>query len=361
MSMPRVISASLNREVIRQWVAIVLILWFVLLSARFSLYLAQAVTGQLPAETVFILAGLKSIGFAVFVMPLALFIALLMVLGRWNHDRESVALAASGFPVSGYLRVLWPGLLLVTLLVFVLTLYVVPETARQGYLLRYQANQAVESKLWLAGRFVSLRNGELLLFADSLSAEDGRLNTVFIQAAGKSQVLFTAAHAIRQTDSHSGDRFIVLQNGYRYDGLPGTADYRVMNFNQYGVRIDSPAQDVPFKWDAVTSQALWRKHDLTASAELQARLSRPLSVIVLVISAVWLGRFMPGRGRYTGLFTGVLIFILYFNLLGIARAWVAQGIIPVWIGLWWAHLVPLACVWLINKWQFRDWSRKAGS
>lgn len=362
MSMPSVISASLNREVIRHWAAIVLILWFVLLSARFSLYLAQAVTGQLPAETVFILAGLKSIGFAVFVMPLALFIALLMVQGRWNHDRESVVLAASGFPVSGYLRVLWPGLLLITLLVFVLTLYVVPETTRQGYLLRHQANQAAESKLWMAGRFVSLRNGELLLFADSLSAEDGRLNKVFLQAAGnQSQVLFTAEHAIRQTDSSSGDRFIVLQNGYRYDGLPGTADYRVLNFNQYGVRIDMPGKDAPFKWDAVASRVLWGNHDTAASAELQQRLSRPLSVIVLVVSAVWLGRYTPDRGRYTGLFAGVLIFILYFNLLGISRTWVVKGVIPAWMGLWWVHLVPLVCVWLINKWQFRGWSRKAGS
>lgn len=358
--MPGVIAAALNREVLRHWAAIVLILWLVLLSARFSLYLAQAVTGQLPAETVFMLAGLKSIGFAVFVMPLALFIALLMVLGRWNQDREAVALAASGMAVSGYLRMLWPSLLLITLLVFVLAIFVVPETTRQGYQLRQQASETADSKLWTAGRFISLGNGALL-FADGLSAEDNSLNNVFILAAqNETQILFSAHQALRHTDSNSGERFIILQHGYRYDGLPGTANYRVLKFRRYGVRIDPVQKSAPFKWDAVASVHLWDRQDQAATAELQARLSRPLSVIVLVVSAIWSGRFVSGRGRYTGLFTGILVFILYFNLLGASRTWVARGDIEPWPGLWWVHLIPLLSVWLINTWQQRNWSdRKA--
>ncbi len=360
--MPSVISASLNREVLHHWAAIVLILWFVLLSARFSLYLAQAVTGQLPAEAVFILAGLKSLGFAVFVMPLALFIALLMVLGRWNRDRESVALAASGFSVYGYLRSLWPCLLLVSLLVFVMALFVVPETTRQGYLMRHQASQSVENKLWTAGRFFSLRNGELLLYADTLSSDGRTLHGIFIQLANnKTQLLFSAEYAVRHSDSRSGDRFIVLQNGYRYDGLPGSANYRVLKFKQYGVRIDMPGKNAAFKWDAVATQLLWGNADPAAIAELQARLSRPVSVIVLVIAGVWLGRYIPGRGRYTGLLSGVVIFILYFNLLGLSRAWLAKGEIHPGIGLWWVHLTPLASVWLLEKWPLRDWFSRRGT
>jgi lipopolysaccharide export system permease protein len=354
--MPRVIAAALNREVLSHWIAILLILWFVLLSARFSLYLAEAVTGQLPASAVLMLAGLKSIGFAVFVMPLALFIALLMVLGRWNRDRESVALAASGLGTSGYLRLLWPTLLLVTVLVFILTLFVVPETTRYGYQLRHQVSEAAVSKLWAAGRFVSLRNGELLLFADSLSEDGNILNNVFVQSSrDKKQILLSAQQAVRHTDEESGDRFIVLQQGYRYDGLPGTVNYRVLKFDQYGVRIDSPGVAVAFKWDAVASHTLFQSSEPAANAELQERLSRPLSVVILVIAGTWLGRFIPGRGRYAGLFAGVLIFILYFNLLGVARTWVAKEESFAGIGLWWVHLVPLASVWLVDKWQQRNW------
>ena len=356
--MPRVIAAALNREVLSYWLAILLILWFVLLSARFSLYLAQAVTGQLPASAVLILAGLKSIGFAVFVMPLALFIALLMVLGRWNRDRESVALAASGLGVVDYLRLLWPTLVLVTLLVFILTLFIVPETTRYGYQLRHQVSEAAVSKLWAAGRFVSLRNGELLLFADTRSEDGNTLNNVFVQTMhDKKQILLSAQQAVRYTDEKSGDRFIVLQHGYRYDGLPGTVNYRVLKFDQYGVRMDSPGAAAPFKWDAVTSRTLFNSSEPAAKAELQERLSRPLSVVILVIAGTWLGRYIPGRGRYAGLFAGVLIFILYFNLLGVARTWVAKGESFAGVGLWWVHLVPLASVWLVDQWQqrFRFW------
>jgi lipopolysaccharide export system permease protein len=55
------------------------------------------------------------------------------------------------------------------------------------------------------------------------------------------------------------------------------------------------------------------------------------------------------------LFAGVLIFILYFNLLGVARTWVAKGESFAGVGLWWVHLVPLASVWLVDKWQQRNW------
>lgn len=353
--MQRVITSALNREVLQHWLAILLVLWFVLLSARFSLYLAQAVTGQLPAETVLALAGLKSVGFAVFAMPLALFLALLLVLGRWNHELESVALAASGFGPGGYLRAVWPSLLLIALLVLVLSLFVVPETARQGYSLRAQASQSLDSALWRPGRFVSLRDGRLLLFADSISADGETLNRVFVQSSNQDdQSLVFAAHARRQLDAQTGARYIVLEQGRRYDGKPGTTNYRVLVFDRYGIRLDAGHASVPFKWDAVPSLSLLHDPRAAARAELQERLSRPVSVVVLLLCAIVLARFIPGKGRYSGLFAGLLVFLLYFNLLGMARSWVAEGALSPVPGLWWVHPVPLLCVWIIDRWQ-RGW------
>ncbi len=358
--MPRLIAATLNRELLRNWAAIVFLLWFILLSARFSVYLAQAATGQLPADVVFTLSGLKSIGFAVFVLPVSLFIALLLVMGRWNQSLESVALAASGFSPSAWLRVLWPTLLLVTLLSLVLSLFVAPYTTSLGYSLRSQASQAVVSKLWQAGRFVSLRNGQLLLFADTASADGQTLEGVFVQTAKDNvQTLLSAARARRQTGTRSGAQFVVLESGYRYDGKPGRADYRVLHFERYAVRIDTGTAKTPFKWDAVSSRKLWHSDQPAASAELQQRLSWPLSVLVLVAVGIILGRYMPGKSRYGSLMVGLLVFVLYFNLLGLARGWMVKGSLSPAVGLWWVHAVPVLLALLIDRLQARWWYRGA--
>ena len=77
------------------------------------------------------------------------------------------------------------------------------------------------------------------------------------------------------------------------------------------------------------------------AAELQWRLAMPLSVIALLLLAVPLCRSSPRQGRYGPLVLSVLLFVLYYNLLGTAKVWVGNGVLPPVIGLWWVPLLPV--------------------
>src|SRR5690606_25925587 len=92
-------------------------------------------------------------------------------------------------------------------------------------------------------------------------------------------------------------------------------------------------------------------------AELQWRISSPLSLLVLAVLAVPLSRSSPREGRYSRVGLGLLIYIIYANSLSIARVWLERGYVPEWIGLWWVHaiagLVGLALLaresgWLVS-------------
>ena len=72
-------------------------------------------------------------------------------------------------------------------------------------------------------------------------------------------------------------------------------------------------------------------------AELQWRIGVPLSTIILAIFAVPLSRSQPRSGRYGRLALGLLVFIIYFNLLSAAKAWVEKGELDPALGLWWVH------------------------
>ncbi|MGD8617534.1 MAG: LPS export ABC transporter permease LptF [Gammaproteobacteria bacterium] len=352
--MSLVLHRYLGRELLLHWLMITLVLWLVLVAARFSLYLEQAASGQLPAGAVLSLLGLKSVGFFVFLMPLALFLALLWVLGRLNRDNESLVLLASGVGPGRLYRAVAPPVLLVTLLVGLLSAYLVPRTAQQGYQLRTIAAQGLGLDNLAPGRFHQLGGGRWLVMALRAGSVPGRLERVFVHVRDARRPQVLVADSARIEGSEGADRFLVLSDGYRYDGVPGRADYAILRYRQYAMKLQAPAARPAKKWDAVPTLELWRDADPQAAAELQTRLSRPVSVLVLALVAVPLARFRPGLSRYYPLWLGVMVFTVYFNLLNVGQLWVAQQRVPVGLGLWWVHalfVLPLAGMFALSLWR----------
>ncbi|VAW79782.1 Lipopolysaccharide export system permease protein LptF [hydrothermal vent metagenome] len=358
--MSSVIRRYLGWELLQYWLSFTLVLWLVLITARFSLYLGQAASGELPATTVLTLLGLKSVGFFVLLLPLTLFLALLWLLGRLNRDHETLALGASGLGPLQLYRVLALPLLLALALVTLLSFYLVPRSAHSGYQLRADSQQVIETQALIPGRFHSLRNGRWLLYAQRGGQAEGELEDVFVhmQQAGRAQVLVAQRALVRGTLA-AGNRYVILRDGYRYDGVPGQADYRVLQYTEYALRLQShqTEPEPEQKWDAVASADLWNRDSPEAQAEWQARLSRPLSMLILFLMAVPLARFRPATSRFYPLWLGVLVFTLYFNLLATAKLWLAQGRSPDWLGLWWVHTLFLIgwLVWLSPRprWLYR--------
>jgi len=166
--------------------------------------------------------------------------------------------------------------------------------------------------------------------------------------AGKLPQVITAASARRMIDPESGDEYLVFADGYRYEGNPGDATYRIMKFARQGVRIEMPGKTrTSSKSEIVPTTLLLESRNLEDVAELQWRLSVPLSVLVLVLLAVPMSRVSPRKGRYGGLAMAVLVFVVYFNLLATAKVWVEQGVIPVPVGVWWVHLLPVALAFVL--------------
>jgi lipopolysaccharide export system permease protein len=353
--MTTVVDRFLSRELFRYWLVTTLILWLVLVVARFSLYLGQAASGRLPAGTVLQLLALKSVGFFVFLLPLSLFLALLWLFGRLNRDRESLALAASGFGDRQLYRAIALPVTVAVLTVGLLSARLVPQTAQLGYELRTRAEHDLDIRSLTPGRFHSLHNGRWLVYAERAGATPEALKNVFIYShdAVRPRVLL-AQDASIEPAADGGGRYLVLERGHRYDGYPGRGDYRVLTYRRYAIALGDTTPEPERKWDAVSGAELWRSDEPKARAELHMRLSRPLSVLVLVLFAVPLSRFRPAVSRYFPLWLGVLVFTLYFNLLGTGQLWLQQERLPAWLGLWWVHLlmVGLYLLWLAaGRWR----------
>ncbi|MDH3980610.1 MAG: LPS export ABC transporter permease LptF [Gammaproteobacteria bacterium] len=353
--MLRIFDRYLLKEVINGWLAVTVVLWLVLVSNRLVRYLADAAEGDIPADVIFSLLALKMVWYLVLVMPFALALGVVLGLGRLYRDNEMVVMSACGVgPGRIYKPLLGFGLLVALVLAW-LALYVSPGVQGMSQRLKDSAEQQADLKVLGAGRFNDLQGGKVTFYAERLSDDRRRMENLFITIRHEDQPqrlpqLLTAKSAHRMLDEQTGEDFLVLLDGYRYEGRPGEADYRIMQFSKYGVRVDLPdiAEHDDIR-EATPSLYLLNSSDPWDIAELQWRLSMPVSVIALLLLAVPLCRTGPRQGRYGRLVLSILLFVIYYNLLGIAKVWVGKGVVPPQIGLWWVPVLPVLLAVLLYK------------
>lgn len=347
-----VVARYLVREVALAWLAVASILVAVLLTNRLVRFLAEAASGELPGDVIFQLLGYKALGHLSLVLPASFFLGIVLAFGRLYRDSEMAALAACGVGPRQLYKALF--LLAVPLagLVGWLALEVGPWASRVGEQVQAEAEQRVDVQGVRAGRFMQPERAQGMFYVERLSEDGRRMEGVFVQSGrGEDTVLIVADSGRRQTDPESGDRYLVLEDGYRYQGIPGTAAWRVIRFQRHGILIEeSGPVTARVRRAGQPSSALWGSESLSGQAELQWRLSAPLMVLVLTLLAVPLARSAPRDGRYGRLLAAVLIYAGYSNLLTVGQDWIEDGAVPVAVGLWWLHVV-VALAALVLLWR----------
>jgi lipopolysaccharide export system permease protein len=344
-----VIDRLLLQEILKTLIVVVLVLALVLLSNTLVRYLGKAAVGLLSSDVLFLIVGLELVKAIGLIIPPAFFFSVLWVLGRMYRDSEMVALAASGF---GHARVFkavllaaFPLVLLVTALVMELLPWARGQVAQ---LKAEQANVADISGV-RAGRFNEFSRGGLVVYTERLSEDGARLQGVFVQDRQQGQLgLVGAENAYQTTDPETGERFVVLTNGRRYEGMPGRLDYTIGRFEEYAVRIpkiETVSYAIPES--AKSWQTLLASDDLRERAEFHNRLSVPLALVAFAVLAVPLARSPPRAGIYGRLVFAVLLYFIFINLQRVAESWLATGVVPEWAGMWWLPLLMLAAAGLI--------------
>ncbi len=341
----------LTRYLLKQFglgvLAVASVLMLIYLSNRVAVLLARVAAGELAGDVVFTLLFLKSIDNLSLVIPPAFFIAVLLALGRMYRDQEITVLAACGVGPRQIYRALLLFSLPLTLALAGLVFAVGPWSAALGERLKADAQQRADVSGISAGRFKESRNGEVVFYTEALSADRTRFEGVFLQnQSGERLGVMVAESGHELIDPASGDRYLVLVNGRRYEGEPGRADYRIVEFARYGVRIeDRPPRDAAsLTLDARPTLELWRGGGSAEFAQLHARLAVPLSALLLGLLAVPLSRTSPRQGRYGKLFLAILIYVLYANVLVMSENWLARGLIPSAAGMWLVH-AAIALLW----------------
>jgi lipopolysaccharide export system permease protein len=324
------------RQVLVSTTVVVAVLLLIFMSNQFAETLADAAADLLPRDAVFRVFGLQFVQYVSLLAPVGMLLGILLAMARLNRDSEMTALAACGV---GPARLLGPmGFLglLVACGVGWLALVEAPAAAREIETIRFDAQTEMELGAMTPGRFTAVDGGSLVIYA--AGAEGDILKGVFIERESDGRVVvIVAEQGQRIMNPATGESLMRLRNGRQYIGVPGEAAFLVEEFGELGIpiRFELPERD-----DLVEARPTWTLIDASdpqSRAELAWRLSAPLSVLALTLLAVPLGRSSPREGKYARFGVGLLIYIIYFNMLSVGRVWVERGLVPTWLSLWWVH------------------------
>ncbi len=353
-----IIDRYISKEILLTWLAVTLVLMMILLSGTLARLLGKAAEGAIPSDAIWMLLLFTAARYLILLIPLSLFLGILLCFSRLYKDNEMAALGACGVGFMQLYRPLLMVVIPVSVLLFYLTLFVMPLVSQQAENLKAELESRSELSGLVAGRFNTSRKGGATMFLQQQSEDGKYMKNVFLHQTippkpnkPTTEHLETAEQASRYKDEQGRD-FMLFKQGYHYEGIPGRSDFRITQYEKKGVYLpDTEVQHKSSAKKALDTIALWNSDRADHRAELHWRLSLPIGAILLAILALPLSYTTPRKGRYSKLALAILIYLIYSNLLGVGQTWVENNQVPQWLGIWWVHGFALLLIayWLIRR------------
>lgn len=363
----RTLDRYIFREVTLTWIAVTAVLLVILLSNQLARVLSQAAANDFPRDVVLSLIALTSAGYLTVIVPIGFFLAIMLALGRLYHESEMTAIQSCGVGPAGLFRpIAMLGAIIAALLVW-LSFWAIPQAMTRAQSIRMEALQEAQFGALEPGRFRTFGGGNVVFYAERID-DNGILHNVNVfvdrtqEDAGRpgedarapgdgGRMEVWVATRAEQRGVGQAEQTFVLYDGERYEGVPGSGEFRIMRFAEGGIPLRMTAlSGASRKAEMKPTRELLQSQSAEDRAELQWRMSTPLLALILMLLAVPLSRLRPRQSRFGRIGIAILVYFVYSQLLAAARTWVESDVAPRFVGLWWVHAVALCvAVWLLVR------------
>lgn len=333
----------LERAVIREFAstagAVFMALFAIMVTTQLIRLLGDAAGGKIASEAVVALLGFKALNYLPVLLSLTLFISVLMTLSRSYRDSEMVVWFASGVPLTAWVRPVMRFALPLVAAIAVLSIWLSPWAMSKSEEYRDRMGKREDMASIAPGTFKESTNAERVFFMEAASAEGEFIRNIFIASMQHGRLgVMMSSNGYTET-MPNGDRFVIMLKGRRYEGNPGTPEYRVMEFERYAVRMETREAAIEQTPRNTPSAELVLNPTNPNKGEILWRIGLPVAALNLALLAIPLGFVNPRAGRTNNLILALLVYVSYSNLISVSQAWVSQGRLRFEVGWWLVHLV----------------------
>ncbi len=352
---------ALLREFANLAVAVFLSLFLIALTTRLIRLLGQAAGGKIPSDAVIAFLGFFALHVLPVLLSLTLFITVLLALTRSYRDSEMVIWFNSGLSLAAWMKPVLTFAGPLVLVIALLSFFISPWAAQMSEQYRSRVDARDDVSRVEPGAFGESRSRERVFFVESIAGDQSSVQNVFVNSLQHRRMGVMMSERGYAETAANGDRFLVLLGGRRYEGTPGDADFRLMEFGRYATRIETREGDEPVATHkSLSTLALMESPTRSNLGELLWRIGMPLSALLLALLAIPMSFVNPCAGRSVNLLFALLTYMVYSNLLSVSQARVAQGKLAFATGWWMVHAVMLAVLlalfaqrmgWLRLRWR----------
>jgi lipopolysaccharide export system permease protein len=344
----RIFNRSLIREFAVTGMLVSSILLGIMVFTQLIRLLGESVSGMLAVEGVMALVGFTTLNYLPIVLSVSLYLSVLLTLTRCYRDSEMVVWFSSGIGLTRWIRPVMGFTIPVVCVIALLSFVLAPWAKMKAEDFKKQLDTRDDVAMAAPGVFRESNLADRVFFLENVDTKKNRVSNIFVQSLQNSKEGTMVAKEGLQETAENGDRFIVLLNGTRYEGVPGQSDYRIVEFERYSVRIEAAEmKDTQLDRKSLTTFQLLRDPNAGNMSELAWRIGTPLSALILAALAIPLSFVNPRSGRSYNLIVAVVLFMVYNNLMGVTTTWLAQGKIGLMLGLWSVHIGMLGLLVLM--------------
>ncbi len=333
---------SLLREFTTSAVAIFLVLLGISITTQLVRLLGQAASGLITSTGVVALLGFTLVGYLPILLSVTLFIAVLMTLTRSYRDSEMIVWFACGVGLTSWIRPVlmfaWPLIVTIALL----SLLLAPWAVEKSEEFRRQMDSRDDVAQVTPGVFHESRRADRVYLVEEIEGASNLVANVFVSSTQHGKLGVMVARSGFQETAPNGDRFLVLQSGRRYEGEPGSPEYKVSEFGRYAMRIETA--DAAIRAPTTKTLSTWELlSDPTQRnlGELSWRIGLPASALLLSLLAIPLSFVNPRAGRSMNMILAILVYVTYSNMLSIMQAAITQSRVDLMTGMWGVHAAML--------------------
>ena len=335
-----IINRYLVRELSKPLGIILGILLALFASYSASGFLSDAVDGLLPVGAIALLIGLKLLISLEVLIPASLYISVMLSFARLYSESEFAAMFALRLTPATMMRAVLTLSGYLALVVAALSLIVRPWAYERLHEISSRAGTLLGVNAMEAGSFYVGRDGSRVIF---LAHRDG-------PGAPARDVFVKLRHSDRTEIIHARLAYELPKTGPGSNPEVYMSDAHVYEIERDKARPDQAvhasgltvfpqgrnSEVLGYSAVAASSAHLAASGSAEDTAELQWRLSTPLSTLLLGMLGIPLSRTRPRQGRYSRFITALVVYFGYYLLCTSTRTWVQHGLMPRFPGIWWA-------------------------
>ena len=335
-----IIDKYIAKEILLSFVAVIFVLLVIVLGTEIVHLLSWVTQGIIPISALLAYLVNSLFEFSVVLIPLSLLMGILLAFGRLYRDSEMAAIMSAGIGPWQCYRPLMMVAIPVTVLLFILLMFIKPMIAQHRAELTAEIRSQAEVDTLLIGQFNRASTGGVL-FLESEDKKNKTINNVFFQQDRDDSNHVDLSASTSTMVNEEGRRYMMMHDGTHYIGNAGESDFTIIKYKDYGLHISKKNVGVHLSESTRNIKELWQSNRPEDRAELQWRITLPLATIIVAFIAFPLSHTDPRSGRYAKLALALVLYLVYSNLLGVGKTWIVQEKVPIWVGTWWVHIIAI--------------------